>query len=89
MCIRCEINDLVTDGAWDRLAGLVDDLRHGRRTYTPGEDLHVLDPAEDEGVVIPIVPDRDPPEIGDLWEGPGGRTFRWDGSVWGPSEPPP
>ncbi len=72
MCIRCEINDLVTDGAWDRLAGLVDDLRHGRRTYTPGEDLHVLNPAEDEGVVIPIVPDRDPPEIGDLW----GRS-RW------------
>ncbi len=67
MCIRCEINDLGTDGAWDRLAGLVDDLRHGRRIFLSGEDLHVLDPAQNGSVMI--VPDRDPPEIGDLWEG--------------------
>ncbi|WP_336026590.1 hypothetical protein [Geodermatophilus sp. FMUSA9-8] len=45
----------------------MDDLRHGRRIFLSGEDLHVLDPAQNGSVMI--VPDRDPPEIGDLWEG--------------------
>jgi len=44
MCIRCEIDDAVSDAHWDRLVQLALDLRDGRRSLDPHEEIEEADP---------------------------------------------